>query len=231
VRLAVSISPAQDTVGAPHASQRHLLPASSQYVSLSAPAAYVGRALLTAELVLATDDGDGRLALPTGGGAVLAHDSRDVHLLQCSPRGDTVNQGSGERGRWEGSATGESCCLQHTLVPKAAASGPAAGSTTPPIAHFVFDVKGPPPRCSYFFFVAVRAAGRVLRGAERSGARGGSSSERGGGGGGGEGNDGCGGGGGSEDVGAARLVYVHYHFEPWGPWWEAIKALPHVCTR
>ena len=34
---------------------------------------------------------------------------------------------------------------------------------TPRLAHFVFDVRGPPPRCSYFLFVAVRSAVRVLR--------------------------------------------------------------------
>ena len=37
------------------------------------------------------------------------------------------------------------------------------GGGTPRLAHFVFDVKGPPPRCSYFLFVAVRSAVRVLR--------------------------------------------------------------------
>lgn len=154
---------------------------------------------------------------------VLAQDSRVVHMLACSHGGEAL-PGDDSTGVKDSS----SCCLAHGFVPKAdpeglsffdagshghgegrervrvktddstAGGAAAAGGrvATPRLAHFVFDVKGPPPRCSYFFFVAVRAAVRVL----------------------------------GADMGADGGVVVHFHYEPWGPWWAAIKALPHVRT-
>ncbi len=62
----------------------------------------------------------------------------------------------GERGRGGGVQGGDGVKGEGT-------GGGGRGGGTPRLAHFVFDVKGPPPRCSYFFFVAVRSAVRVLR--------------------------------------------------------------------
>jgi hypothetical protein len=215
-RLVVSLTPepaADIHPDAPSPLARLSLPAVSQYVTLVTPASYVGRAQLSAVLII-SDDSRGTEVRP---GAVLAQDARAVYLLRCSPGGGVLPDTSSASSSNINSSS-KSCCLSHGFVPKLDAAGlrgidtdsksrrggenPGIGAQTlvgtPPVAHFVFDVKGPPPRCSYFFFVAVRAAERVLRTARGWGRQG--------------------------------KVVVHYHFEPWGPWWAAIKALPHVRT-
>lgn len=213
----MSLTPVEGDTDTSNASSLSL-PATSQYISVPSLASYVGRAQLSATLVVSDSLTSGVQA-----GTVLAEDGRDVHLLRCSSAGETiVDQASAG-----GSGSSSSCCLAHGFVTKTDAvglSGIAGGSGaklqskrsskddggtgstaageassaarrggsrgTPRLAHFVFDVKGPPPRCSYFFFVAVRAAVRVLQPEMRPGGG----------------------------------VVVHFHYEPWGPWWAAIKV-------
>jgi len=220
-RLVVSLAPAPGAAGAtrPHIM---VLPARSQFVALSWPASYTGRAELSAALVLSDDP-----SAPEGtADIVLAEDARDVYMLHCGPTGATARNKS--------DASCGSSCLAHGFVPKTHSAGLSAvgagrrrarggedfvepgaehdagpvsgrslgakagggegfeggqvggegGGGTPRLAHFVFDVKGPPPRCSYFLFVAVRSAVRVLR----------------------------------SEMGEEGGVVVHFHFEPWGPW-------------
>ena len=187
---------------------------------MPSPASYLGWVQLSATLVVSDD------AHTSGeeAGTVLAEDGRDVHMLRCSSAGEIPVHGDSAGAG--GSSRSSSCCLTHGFIPKTDAEGwkgvagrgrtklqsqrlsPEAGAgsaekaapnctrgeggsrSTPRLAHFVFDVKGPPPRCSYFFFVAVRAAVRVLQPA----------------------------------MGPDGGVVVHFHYEPWGPWWAAIKV-------
>jgi len=224
VRLVVSLAPAPGAAGAARAYST-VLPARSQFVALPSPAAYTGRAELSASLVL-SDDASARAA--GAADTVLAEDARDVYILRCDPADATAQNRNKTR-------SSSSCCLAHGFVPTTRAGlsavragarrqagddaagvepgvehvsgrvsergreggvqggdggkgegngGEGRGGGTPRLAHFVFDVKGPPPRCSYFFFVAVRSAARVLR----------------------------------SEMGEKGGVVVHFHHEPWGPW-------------
>ena len=196
-RLIVALTPASDKSGTSFTPLSSLsLRAISQNVVLPSPPRHVGLVQLSARLEF-TDP-------TTQQDLVLAADAREVHLLACSTIGDAKRDMQPPENR-PSTFANRSCCLAYGFVAKDSGLHDFARNrlgdkvSTPRLAHFVFDIKGPPPRCSYFFFLAVRAAARVLRPAK---------------------------GRVSGEVG----VIVHYHYEPWGPWWAAIKALPAVST-
>ena len=78
MRLAVSIEPSEDDAGARGATSQ-LLPATSQFVTVTAPARLVGRAYLKAELVLEADllrRRQGESSAAFNAGNILLEDTR-----------------------------------------------------------------------------------------------------------------------------------------------------------